>query len=118
MRSEGYGSCRVCASVCLSIKSHLTSGASVHRENATYSAGNKGKKICGIFSENVSLLKSSAPSLDGGSFIFPTENMLRIAHTQGQGVPQSVVMWHSTALLLGNARATFRSYTPHVNVFT
>ena len=42
MRSEGYGSRRVC----LSFKSHLTSGASVHRENAaTYSACNEGQKI-------------------------------------------------------------------------
>ena len=48
-----------CLSVCLS---HLTSGASVHRENtAKYSAGNEGQKICGIFP----LLRSSAPSLDG-----------------------------------------------------
>ena len=36
MRSEGYGSRRVsvsvCLSVCVSVKSHLTSGASVRRE--------------------------------------------------------------------------------------
>ena len=46
--------------VCLSVKSHLTYGASVRPENAvTYSAGNEGKKICGVFSENASLLRSS-----------------------------------------------------------
>ena len=49
MRSEGYGSRRVCLSVCVcvcvcvSVKSHLTFGASVRPENAvTYSVGNKG----------------------------------------------------------------------------
>ena len=35
--------------VCVSVKSHLTSGASVHPENTvTYSAGNGGQKICGL----------------------------------------------------------------------
>ena len=43
MRSEGYGSRRVCVCVCLSVKSHLTSGASVRPENAVrHSAGNEG----------------------------------------------------------------------------
>ena len=38
----------VCLSVCVSVKSHLTYGASVRPENAvTYSAGNEGRKICG-----------------------------------------------------------------------
>ena len=45
----------VCVCVCLSVKSHLTSGASVRRENAaTYSADNEGQKICGVFSETAS----------------------------------------------------------------
>ena len=36
----------VCVCVCVSVKSHLTSGASVRRENAaTYSAGNEGQKF-------------------------------------------------------------------------
>ena len=44
MRSEGYSTW----SVCLSVKSHLTYGASVRPENAvTYSAGNEGQKNCG-----------------------------------------------------------------------
>ena len=59
MRSEGYGtwSCVcVCVSVCLSVKSHLTSGASVHPENTvTYSAGNGGQKFCGVFFETAGL---------------------------------------------------------------
>ena len=42
--------------VCLSVKSHLTSGASVCPENAaTDSAGNVGEKYCGVFSETASL---------------------------------------------------------------
>ena len=62
MRSEGYCSCRVC--VCLSVKSHLTSGASVRPENAvTYSAGDEGQKICGVFSETAPLPRSSTPSV-------------------------------------------------------
>ena len=49
MRSEGYGSCRVCLSVCLSVKGHLTSGASVRPENTiAYSVGNKGQNICSV----------------------------------------------------------------------
>ena len=55
MRSEGYGtwSCVcVCLSVCLSVKSHLISGASVRPENTvTYSVGNGGQNICGFFFE-------------------------------------------------------------------
>ena len=40
----------VCLSVCLSIKSHLTSGVSVRPENTvTYSAGNGGQTIYGVF---------------------------------------------------------------------
>ena len=54
----------VCVCVCLSVKSHLTSGASVRPENAvTYSAGNEGQKICGVFSETAPLPRSSTPSV-------------------------------------------------------
>ena len=39
----------------MSVKSHLTSGASVRRESAaTYSACKEGQKICGVFSETAS----------------------------------------------------------------
>ena len=59
MRSEGY-----CSWVCLSVKSHLTYGASVRPENAvTYSAGNEGQNICGVFSETAPLQRSSTPSV-------------------------------------------------------
>ena len=62
MRSEGYCSW-VCLCVCVSVKSHLTYGASVRPENAvTYSAGNEGQKICGVFSETAPLQRSSTPS--------------------------------------------------------
>ena len=55
----------VVGSVCLSVKSHLTSGASVRPENAvTYSAGNEGQKIW-VFSETAPLQRSSIPSLYG-----------------------------------------------------
>ena len=44
-RGLQYLGLSVCLSVCVSVKSHLTYGASVHSDNpVTYSAGNKGKK--------------------------------------------------------------------------
>ena len=71
MRSEGYCSW-VCLSVCVSVKSHLTSGASVRPENAvTYSAGNEGQNICGVFSETAPLQRSSTPSVDGHTYSRP-----------------------------------------------
>ena len=54
----------VCLSVCVSVKSHLTYGASVRPENAvTYSEGNEGQKICGVFSETAPLQRSNTPSV-------------------------------------------------------
>ena len=42
----------VVGSVCVSVKSERTSGASVRPENTfTYSTGNEGQKICGVFFE-------------------------------------------------------------------
>ena len=59
MRSEGYCSCPVCVSV----KSHLTSGASVRPENSvTYSTGNEGQKVCGDFSETAPLQRYTFPA--------------------------------------------------------
>ena len=64
--------------VCLSVKSHLTSGASFRPENAvTHSACDEGQTICGIFSETAQLPRSSAPSLGWPyirSAIFPADN--------------------------------------------
>ena len=68
MCSNGYV-VTVCVRVCVSVKSHLTSGASVCPENATmYSAGNEGKYICGDFRETYAFQRLSAPSL-GGPYI-------------------------------------------------
>ena len=55
MRSKGYSSW-VYLSVCLSVKPHLTSGASLHPEiNVTYATGNEGKKIRVVFSKTAPL---------------------------------------------------------------
>ena len=54
----------VVGSVCVSVKSHLTYGASVRPENAvTYSAGNEGQKICGVFSVTAPLQRYGTCSL-------------------------------------------------------
>ena len=58
--------------VCLSVKSHLTYGASVRPDNAvTYSAGNEGQKICGVFSEDAPLLRSSGVAVVFHTFRWP-----------------------------------------------
>ena len=54
----------VCVCMCVSVKSHLTSGASVRPENTvTYPVGNEGQKICGVFSETAPLWRSSTAPL-------------------------------------------------------
>ena len=59
-------------SVCLSVKSHLTYGASIRPENAVmYSAGNEGQKICGVFAENAPLLRSSGAAVVFHTFRWP-----------------------------------------------
>ena len=58
---------RVTVVVCVSVRSHLTSGASVRPENSvTYSTVNGGRNICGVFSE------TALPPLKAGHF--PTES--------------------------------------------
>ena len=58
--------------VCVSVKSHLTYGASVRPENAVkYSAGNEGRKICGVFSENAPLLRLSGAAVAFHIFRWP-----------------------------------------------
>ena len=68
----------VCLSVCLSVKSISPQGSSVRPENsATWSAGNKGQNICGVFSETPPFPRWSDPSLGGPyirSAIFPADN--------------------------------------------
>ena len=62
----------VCVCVCLSVKSHLTSGASVHPENTVvYSVGNGGPKICVVFSETAPLQRSSTPSVEDHTYSQP-----------------------------------------------
>ena len=62
----------------MSVKSHLTSGASVRPENAVMnSTGDEGRKICGVFSQTTPLPRSSDPSLGRPyirSAIFPADN--------------------------------------------
>ena len=59
----------VCVSVCLSVKSHLTPGASVCPETSvTYSAGNGGHKICRIFSETASFKSYGITCLPTASY--------------------------------------------------
>ena len=59
-------------SVCVSVKSHLTYGASVRPENAVaYSAGNEGQNICGVFSEKAPLLRSSGVAVVFHTFRWP-----------------------------------------------
>ena len=51
----------VALSVCLFVKSHLTSGASACHENtAMYSAGKEGR-ICGVLSETAEIKHSLPP---------------------------------------------------------
>ena len=59
----------VVGSVCLSVKSHLTSGASVGPENSvTYSTGNRGQNICGVFSETAPFKRYGVICLPGISY--------------------------------------------------
>ena len=61
MHNEGYGSW-----VYVSVKSHLTSGASFCPENTVmYSAGNRGRKIYGDFSETALLQRYTASCVAG-----------------------------------------------------
>ena len=67
----------LCVCVCLSVKSHLTSGASVRPENpVTYSVGYGGQNICGVFSETARLQRSSTPPLKAIRTVghFPVES--------------------------------------------
>ena len=82
MRSEGY-STWVCVSVCLSVKSHLTYGASVHPENAvTYSAGNEGQKTCGDLPETTAFKKHERKSQYANYSGLPAVSFLRLTHSE------------------------------------
>ena len=62
----------------MSVKSHLTYGASVRPENA-YSAGNEGQKS-GVSSENALLLRSSGVAVVFHTFRWPFFNSKSGAH--------------------------------------
>ena len=86
MCSEGY-STWVCVSVYLSVsvKSHLTHGASVCPENAvTYSVGNKGKKICGDLPEMTAFKSNAAKHEQKSQYAnysdLPTVGFLHLTH--------------------------------------
>ena len=76
MRSEGYSSW-ACLSVCVSVKSHPTYGASVRPENAvTFSAVNEGQKICGDLPETTALKSYAAKhERKANMLIIPTYSM-------------------------------------------
>ena len=64
--------------VCLSVKSHLTSGASVCPENSViYSAGNRGQKMWGVFSKTapVTSYESTAATF---SVFFRQHSLVRV----------------------------------------
>ena len=86
MRSEGY-STWVCVSVCLSVKSHLTYGASVRPENAvTYSAGNEGQNISGNLPETTAFKSYAAKPERKSQYAnysdLPAVGFLRLTHSE------------------------------------
>ena len=86
----------VCVCVCVSVNQQPTSGASVCPENAvTYSAGNKGQKICGTFSETAPLQRSSTSRIVWLSFVshFSLCGKKRMHYHR-------VCMWRTDAALL------------------
>ena len=93
-----------------SVKSHLTYGASVRPENAvTYSAGNEGQNICGVFSETAPLQRSSTPSIVRPcvqSAIFPAESTH--AHYSMGLAPPSVFPSRRIIIYISAAARLFR----------
>ena len=68
----------VCFCVCTSVKSNLTSGASVRPESTvTYSADNEGQKV---FSEEAPLQRSSTPSVERPYIWSAIKVRMRINH--------------------------------------
>ena len=77
----------VCVSVCVSVKSHLTYGASVRPENAaTYSVGNEGQKICGDLPETTAFksyaVKHERKSQYANYSDLPAVSFLRLTHSE------------------------------------
>ena len=92
----------VCLSVCLSVKSHLSYGASVSPENAvTYSAGNEGQKICGDLPE-MTAFKSYAAKHERKSQYANYSDLLavgflRLTHSEAPDVTQRLSTTSSLA---------------------
>ena len=77
----------VCLSVCVSVKSHLTYGASVHPENAaTYSVGNEGQKVSGDLPETTAFRSYAAKHERKSQYAnysdLPTVSFLRLTHSE------------------------------------
>ena len=82
------GSVCVCVCVCLSVKSHLTYGASVRPENAvTYSAGNEGQTICGDLPETTAFKSYAAKHERKSQYAnysdLPAVGFLHLTHSEG-----------------------------------
>ena len=78
----------VCVCVCLSVKSHLTYGASVRPENAvTYSAGNEDQKICRDFPETTAFKSNAAKHKRKSQYAnysdLPDVSFFRLTHSEG-----------------------------------
>ena len=103
MRSEGCSTwvC-VCVCVCLSVKSHLTYGASVRPENAvTYSAGNEGQKICGDLPGTPAFKSYAAKHERKSQYAnysdLPAVGFLRLTHREAPGGTQRLSITFSLA---------------------
>ena len=77
----------MCVCVYLSIKSHLTYGASVRPENAvTYSAGKEGEKICGDLPETTAfksyVVKHERKSQYANFSDLPAVSFLRLTYSE------------------------------------
>ena len=77
----------------MSVKSHLTYGASVRPENAvTYSAGNEGQKICGDLPETTALKSYAAKHERKSQYAnyphLPDVSFLRLTHSEGPDCTQ------------------------------
>ena len=80
--------------VCVSVKSNLTSGASVRPENSvTYSAGNGGQKICGDFSEAAAFTSNGVKSKLTSQYA--NQNWLT-ATSFGTAEASEVTQWRSS----------------------
>ena len=73
--------------MCVSVKSHLTYGASVPPENAvTYSAGNEGQKICGDLPETTAFKSYAAKHERKSQYANYSDtgvSFLRLTHSEG-----------------------------------